>query len=149
MKPFLRPYLNDPSISFVGFTNHLAELYRQASFFVFPTFEEGGPQVNFEAAGCGAPVITTPMGAGRLITDGVSGFVVPAGDVDALAAAMAKLASSPDLRLSFGQAAEAAALNFTYEEIGSYRARAFQALLQRDPVPARLEMAGLEASITS
>ena len=56
------------------------------------------------------------MGAGRLITDGVSGFVVPAGDVDALAAAMAKLASSPDLRLSFGQAAEAAALNFTMKK---------------------------------
>ena len=82
------------------------------------------------------------MGAGRLITDGVSGFVVPAGDVDALAAAMAKLASSPDLRLSFGQAAEAAALNFTYEEIGSYRARAFQALLQRDPCRRALRWLG-------
>ena len=114
-KPFLGPYLNDPSISFVGFTSHLAELYHQASFFVFPTFEEGGPQVNFEAAGCGAPVITTPMGAGRLVKDGVNGFVVPAGDVDALAAAMSKLASSPQLRFAFGQAAKAAARNFTYE----------------------------------
>ena len=92
----------------------------------------------------GAPVITTPMGAGRLIKDGVNGIVVPAGDVDGLAAAMAKLASSPELRLAFGQAAKAAARNFTYESVGSYRSRAFQALLRRDPLPARLEMDRLE-----
>lgn len=145
MKPFLGPYLNDPSISFIGFTKHLAELYRDASFFVFPTFAEGGPQVNFEAAGLGLPIITTPMGAGRLIKDGVNGLVVPAGDVDALAGAMAKLAGSPKLCLAFGQAAKSAARNFTYQNIGSYRARAFQALLRRDPAPPRLEMAQLDA----
>ena len=146
MKPFLGPYLNDPTISFIGFTSYLGELYHEASFFVFPTFVEGGPQVNFEAAGCGAPIITTCMGAGRLIRDGVNGLVVPAGDVDALAAAMVKLAGSLELRLAFGEAGKAAARNFTYENIGSYRARAFQALLRRDPLPARLEMAQLEAS---
>ena len=89
------------------------------------------------------------MGAGPLIEDGVNKYVVHAGEVDALAAAMTKLARSPELRLAFGQAKEAIPGNYTYEKIGSYRARAFQALLQRDPLPARLEMAGLEASITS
>ena len=139
MKGVLDPYLNDPSIAFMGYRKNLAKFYRDASFFVFPTFEEGS-QVTFEAAGCGLPVITTPMGAGRVIKDGVNELVAPAGDVDALAAAMSTLANSPKLRLAFSQAAKSAARNFTYQCIGSYRALALQGMLRRDPVPARLEM---------
>jgi glycosyltransferase involved in cell wall biosynthesis len=145
MKAFLAPYLNDPSITFAGFKENPSEFYREASFFVFPTFEEGGPQVIFEAAGCGLPIITTPMGAGRLIKDGVNGLIVPAGEVDALATAMSTLANSPELRAAFSKGAKSAAANFTYEKIGLYRARAFQGLLRRDPLPARSEMARLEA----
>ena len=85
------------------------------------------------------------MGAGRVIRDGVNGLVVPAGEVDALATAMSTLASSPELRASFSKGAKSAAANFTYQKIGLYRARAFQGLLRRDPLPARTEMARLEA----
>jgi glycosyltransferase involved in cell wall biosynthesis len=149
MKSFLETYTSDTSITFIEFTNSLAKFYHEASFFVFPTFEEGSPQVTFEAAGCGRPIITTPMGAGRLIKDGINGVVVPPGDVDALATAMSQLANSPKLRIAFGQGAKSAAANFTYQSIGSYRARAFRALLRRDPLPARLEMAKLEAGMAS
>jgi glycosyltransferase involved in cell wall biosynthesis len=148
MKPILAPYLNDPSIHFLGLRKNLGEIYREASFFVFPTFEEGSPQVSFEAAGCGLPIITTPMGAGRLIGNGVNGLVVPAGDVDALAEAMTTLASAPEIRLKFSERARSAAANFTYERIGSYRVRALQGLLRRDPQLARLEMAHIEATNT-
>ena len=145
IKPLLGPYLNDPSITFVGYRENPAEFYRDASFFVFPTFEEGGPQVTLEAAGSGLPVITTPMGTARVIKDGVNGLVVPAGDVEALATALAALAKSPELRRAFGRRAKVAASNFTYQKLGMYRARAFQSLLRRDPMPARFEMTRLEA----
>ena len=46
--------------------------------------EEGGPQVTYEAAGFGLPVITTAMGAGRLVVDGKTGVVVDAGSVPQL-----------------------------------------------------------------
>jgi glycosyltransferase involved in cell wall biosynthesis len=146
MRPILGSFLNDPSITLMGFQSNLSPFYRDADIFVFPTFEEGGPQVTFEAAGCGLPIITTPMGATRLIKDGVNGLVVPAGDVHALAATMSTLANSPELRLTFGRSAKAAARNFTYQKIGSYRALALQGLLRRDPQPARLEMERLEAT---
>jgi glycosyltransferase involved in cell wall biosynthesis len=145
MKPILDAYWNDPSIAFAGYRGNLARYYRDASFFVFPTFEEGGPQVTLEAAGCGLPIITTPMGTARMIKDGVNGLVVPPGDVDALAKAMRTLANSPKLRRTFSRSAKLAASNFTYQKIGSYRARALQGLMRRDPRPARLEMARLEA----
>ena len=62
--------------------------------FVFPTLEEGDPQVTYEAAGCGLPILTTPMGAGRLIEDESNGLIVKPCDVDALAEALWRLVNS-------------------------------------------------------
>jgi glycosyltransferase involved in cell wall biosynthesis len=147
MRPFLSGYADDPSIQFIGFTKNLADLYRHADFFVFPTLEEGSPQVIIEAAGCGLPMVTTPMGGGRLIKDGVNGLIVPAGEVDALAAAMTTLAEAPEIRSTFSRRAKLAAETFTYQRIGATRANALIGLLRRDPRPARREMSEIDLSL--
>ena len=52
---------------------------------VLPSFAEGLPVVIMEAMAMGRPVLTTSVaGIPELVEDGVTGFVVPAGDVDAL-----------------------------------------------------------------
>jgi glycosyltransferase involved in cell wall biosynthesis len=67
-------------------------VYRKADVFVLPTLSDGFAITQVEAMAHGLPVITTPN-CGRVVTDGVDGLIVPAGDAAALAAAMEKLAA--------------------------------------------------------
>ena len=58
-----------------------------------------------EAMAARRPVVTTPAGdAGDVVEEGVSGYVVPFDDVEAMAGRMVRLAESPELRTSFGAA---------------------------------------------
>ena len=122
IKPLLKPYLDDDSIRFVNFTPDVGSLYKSADIFVFPTLEEGGPQVIYEAAGCGLPVVTTPMGIGRLIQDRINGLIIEPNDIDGLATAISLLANSPVLRERLSRRTIVDAARFTYENIGFDRA---------------------------
>jgi starch synthase len=76
----------------------LAELMRQATAFVFPSYFEGLAQVLVEAAACGLPTISTrEAGASDLIRDGENGFLVEAGDVDALAGRLEQMVGDAGL----------------------------------------------------
>jgi glycosyltransferase involved in cell wall biosynthesis len=81
------------------------EEYRRADVFVLPSFAEGVPVVLMEAMACGVPVISTRItGIPELIEDGTDGLLVPAGDSDALASALARLLADADLRARLGHA---------------------------------------------
>jgi glycosyltransferase involved in cell wall biosynthesis len=71
---------------------------------VLPSFAEGLPVVIMEAMAIGRPVISTFVaGIPELVQDGVNGWLVPAGDVQAVAAAMRDaLAASPERLLEMG-----------------------------------------------
>ena len=74
---------------------------------VLPSFAEGLPVVIMEAMALRRPVITTFVaGIPELVRDGENGWLVPAGDIDALASAIqACLAASPDVLERMGAAA--------------------------------------------
>lgn len=76
---------------------------------VLPSFAEGLPVVVTEALALGRPVITTAIaGIPEVVQPGVTGWVVPAGDVDALARAMrAALEASTDELAEMGRAGAA------------------------------------------
>ncbi|WP_099823298.1 glycosyltransferase [Oceaniglobus indicus] len=76
-----------------------------AHVLVMPSFAEGLPMVIMEAMAAGRPVISTFIaGIPELVTPD-TGLLVAAGDADALAGAMAKMASLPVSRLAaMGQA---------------------------------------------
>ena len=60
----------------------MAELFASADVFINPTHADTLPTVNMEAAACGTPVITYDVcGSPELVNDGVTGYVVPEGDV--------------------------------------------------------------------
>ena len=67
--------------------------------------------VQLEAMAAGRPVVSTnlPTGVPWVNQDGVSGLIVPPGDVQALAAAIARLAADADLRRRLGAGALARA----------------------------------------
>jgi glycosyltransferase involved in cell wall biosynthesis len=64
------------------------EHYRKADVFILPTLSDGFAITQLEAMAYGLPVITTPN-CGKVVRDGINGFVVPVADVKALAEAVA------------------------------------------------------------
>lgn len=59
-----------------------------------------------EAQGCGVPVVSTDAGgASEMVLDGVSGVVVPQGEPQAMAKAVANLLSNPGKRQAFAKGA--------------------------------------------
>ncbi|WP_435022599.1 glycosyltransferase family 4 protein (plasmid) [Tundrisphaera sp. TA3] len=76
-----------------------SDAYREADLFVLPTLEDGSPFVVLEAMAAGLPLIVTDQcGNAPLVRPGESGWIVPAGDEGALAAALADaLARRADL----------------------------------------------------
>ncbi|MGZ5791927.1 MAG: glycosyltransferase [Croceibacterium sp.] len=87
------------------------EWMRRAAMLAVPSLTardgdaEGLPTVVFEAAACGLAVVGSDhSGIPEAIADGRSGFVVPQGEVESLAAALIELLASSDLRRSMGAA---------------------------------------------
>jgi colanic acid/amylovoran biosynthesis glycosyltransferase len=78
-----------------------------AQALILPSFAEGLPMVVMEAMASGRPVIATAIaGVPELVVAGQTGWVVPAGDPNALAEAIAELAHTPQDKLAaMGQAA--------------------------------------------
>ena len=76
---------------------------------VLPSFAEGLPVAIMESLALGRPCITTYVaGIPELVRPGESGWLVPAGDVEALTDALATaLATSPDRLTEMGQAGAA------------------------------------------
>jgi glycosyltransferase involved in cell wall biosynthesis len=79
---------------------------------VLPSFAEGLPVVIMEAMALRRPVVSTFVaGIPELIEPGEHGWLVPAGDVEALASAMqACLDASPEMIAGMGEAARARVL---------------------------------------
>lgn len=86
----------------------VAEVMRQADFFVLPSVEDAFGLVTLEAMASGLPVIVSDhVGASELITDRKEGFIAPAGDSEALARAIDELLDNEELRVAMSLAARA------------------------------------------
>ncbi len=103
-------------ITFLGSTPHAEclELIRNARIFAIPCRtspsgdRDGIPVVLMEAMAAGRPVIAGRLESiAELVEDGTSGLLVPPDDVDALAAALARLVDDADLRRRMGLAGRA------------------------------------------
>ncbi|MEZ5893076.1 MAG: glycosyltransferase [Parvularculaceae bacterium] len=80
------------------------EEMRNARAFLLPTFAEGLPVVIMEALALGRPVISTYIAGIPELLDEGCGWIVPAGDIDALTQAMrAALKASPDQLAALGR----------------------------------------------
>ena len=81
----------------------LQSLLHGAGIFVLPSLFDPNPHAAMEAMAMGLPVVTTDgCGTQEIIQDGISGYVVPAGDVAALANRLLLLLRDPQLRLRVG-----------------------------------------------
>jgi glycosyltransferase involved in cell wall biosynthesis len=81
-------------------------LYRDADAFVFPTHYDGLGIAVMEAAAAGLATLSTRVNAiPEMVEDGATGFLIPSGNVDALADRLTRLASDADLRARMGREA--------------------------------------------
>jgi glycosyltransferase involved in cell wall biosynthesis len=95
----------------------LPDLYSDADVVVMPSRSDPWGMVLNEAALAGRPLVSTDAAgaAHELIDDGVNGFRVPAGDVDALRGALLRLVEDDALRTSAGARSRELAERFTPE----------------------------------
>jgi glycosyltransferase involved in cell wall biosynthesis len=120
-----KDYLKLPNIEHYDFNPNIAQLYEQADLFAFPSLEEGGPLVTYEAMAHGLPVLVSPMGAGSVVRDTLDGWILPPYEEDAWIEKLRELARFADLRWQVGQSARTRAQDFEWERVASQRADVF------------------------
>jgi glycosyltransferase involved in cell wall biosynthesis len=105
-------------LDLLGFVDgdRLSQVYAASDAFVLASASEPWGLVVNEAMEYALPVVVSDrVGARHLIDPGQSGFIVPAGDADALAAILRRLANEPELRSRVGAAARLAVADQTVE----------------------------------
>lgn len=105
-------------VRFLGFVSEAEKvaLLRRSWAVALASPKEGWGLTNVEAAACGTPVVASDSpGIRESVRHGETGFLVPHGDVAALAAAFARLAASAALVAEMGARARAFAGSFTWE----------------------------------
>ena len=99
-------------VHFVGFQNDVGPWFHAFDVLLLTSRSEGTPVSAIETLASGRPVVATDVGGTRdVVNDGVSGFLVPFGDVDAAAERLERLARDPELRARMGAAGQAFALS--------------------------------------
>jgi glycosyltransferase involved in cell wall biosynthesis len=105
-------------VRFHGFVSEAEkiELLRRAWGNLFPSPKEGWGITVVEAAACGTPSIASDSpGLRDSVRHGETGYLVPHGDVDALARRMLELADAPALVAALGAGARRFAEGLTWE----------------------------------
>lgn len=105
-------------VQFLGFISEEEKIrvLRRAWAVAFASPKEGWGITNLEAAACGTPVVASDSpGLRESVRHGETGYLVPHGDVGAMAERFRLLASSPELVATLGEAGRRFAESFTWE----------------------------------
>jgi len=111
--------LTPEGVHFLGFVSEAEKLtlLQTAWVHLLTSPREGWGIANLEAAACGTPTIASDApGLRDSVRHGVTGFLVPHGDVDALVNQIRVLVSDPSLRSQQGKAARSFALGFQWDD---------------------------------
>jgi glycosyltransferase involved in cell wall biosynthesis len=113
---------------FVSLSGDLPGLYRLATVFVTASEVEIQSSVVLEAAASGLPVVAVRASSmPEFVEDGVTGYLVRPGDVEAMAGRLAALLRDPAQAQAMGQAA----LRLAGQHSGEVSVRAHEALYQK------------------
>jgi glycosyltransferase involved in cell wall biosynthesis len=125
----------EPGITWLGQVNDIAALWARAHIAVLPSRREGFPKSLLEAAACGRPMVATDVpGCREVVRPDETGLLVPVDDAQTLAAAIGKLATSPELRARYGLAARRLVVEqFSAEKIGQQTVDLYRRLVSTNP----------------
>lgn len=120
---------------FPGYLSDMSAPLRESHIACLPSYYgEGVPKFLLEAAASGRPAVTTDMpGCREAVRDGVNGLLVPPRDARALAAALKRLLSDPDLRRRMGEKGrEMAVAEFSNETVARQVLALYRLALERE-----------------
>ncbi|MDQ7794915.1 MAG: glycosyltransferase family 4 protein [bacterium] len=105
-------------VRFLGFRRDLPELLVGATVVVSASRREGLPRVILEAMAAARPVVVTDVRGHRdLVEDERTGFLVPLGDPEAMAAAVSRLLGEPDLAATMGARARERVAGYAVDRV--------------------------------
>jgi len=98
----------DQRVTLAGFQRDVRTYYALATLVVVPSHSEGSPNVVLEAMAAGLPIIANAVGGvPEILQEGVTGLIVTPRSPEAIAKAMLRILSDPELRTRLGVAARA------------------------------------------
>jgi N-acetyl-alpha-D-glucosaminyl L-malate synthase BshA len=91
-------------VRFVGVTDSTADILSRADVFLLPSEMESFGLAALEAMACETPVVATNVGGlNEVVENGKSGYLLPLGDVESMAARTREILESPELGKRLGK----------------------------------------------
>jgi glycosyltransferase involved in cell wall biosynthesis len=123
------------NVGFIEGDRVLSWIYSAADIYVTPTLMDNLPNIVMESMSCGTPVIGFEVGGvPEMVHDGVSGFLVPKGDVAGLRQAILRVLNNPTLRAEMSENCRRIAVQVYDEKVQARRYLAlYESVLGIDP----------------
>ena len=124
----------EKQVKFLGIRRDIPQLMNAADAYVMSSSWEGMPMVLLEASATGLPIVATDVGGNReVVLDGVTGFLVPPRNPEALAEAMLRMMNLPEeKRREMGRAARKhVEENFSLDHVVDLWEALYKELLER------------------
>jgi len=118
------------NIKIHGFSKNIIDQYYENDLYILPSYFEGSSKTIFEAMSCGLPVITTPN-SGSIVRNGVDGFIVPAGDMNAIVEKIKIFYFNRDKIIEMGSKAQKFTRSFTWEGYGNKVNEFYEFIIQK------------------
>lgn len=129
------PDLSEPGVRALGRIDRerLDGVYNEAAVFAMPTLREPFGIVFVEAMERGLPIVATTVGAlPDMVVDGVNGYLVEPGNVDALTDRLSRLLDDPEARRRMGAASrQIAETRYNWDAVGTAIADEVRSVLAR------------------
>ena len=123
-----------PGAVFAGFQSgtDLGRAVASMDVLFFPSVTETFGNVTLEAMACALPAVCAEAtGSESLVTDGVSGRLIPPGRIHAFAEAVRGYVENPALRATHGAAGEARSRDFSWDRINQAVADTYLRLIRQ------------------
>ncbi len=125
------------NLHFLGFRNDIPDILAASDIFVLSSRKEGHPYVMLEAMASECAIVASNCaGVEETIEEGISGFIVPIGGIDAMAERLNTLIELPALRISLAASAKKRIETFfTADKTANELMHAYEKLLQQPQKP--------------
>lgn len=119
-------------MTLAGWRRDVSAILSAADVFALPSLWEGLPRSVVQARACGLPVVATAVnGTPEVVEDGVTGWLVPPGRPEAMAARLVELARDEGLRRAMGARARQGIEEFSQDAMVDEQERLYRSLMGR------------------